>query len=324
MKKAPSGSSYFQCLLQSQTSAKRAVCFTPTKHKLLNDVAQSSSPVKILKMDTNINNNDSIINRGTQISLVKKVSFDVDPRFGEDAVVSLGDLFSLAPGQLINIKCHVATVFDQVTHKMRNGEDVVKQDIIISDMSTSIKLVVYGQDTQLLTAGKSYILRNLRLNSFKNTVFLNTTLTKKFEFEEIDEIAHTSEVSYNTDSTIMCKIAAVDKITIYFHCAKCSKKLLDVNDDDESVILKCVHCSTQMLKSKCRVTLHFTLVLNDIVKNNNIALFFPNDQAFMLNRILDFQCVSEKEIVKTILEFPDILEVKFDVTTKSVISVLKM
>ena len=227
--------------------------------------------------------------------MVRDASFKTDLKLNDDAIVSWGDLFSLVPGQIINVKCHVATIYDSTTHKTRNGEDVVKQDVIISDSSNSIKLVLYGEDIASLTTGKSYILRNLRLNSFKDLVYLNTTLTKKFKVEGIDEIEHITEVSAATDTTVLCKIVGIDKICINFHCTKCNKKLLD-DDVDDSVIFKCVECKAQMLRSNCRISLRFSLVLSDVTKNVNISLFFPNDQAFQLKSIIHTLPVSAAHV----------------------------
>ena len=134
-------------------SAKRAVCFSPKKHPLLNEACESHSPVKISRMTVS-NSNDYMIGDRTQISLTK-ANFKHDEKLQKDAVVSLNDLHSLASGQLLNTKCYIAKVNEASTHKLRTGEDIKKQEIIMSDATSSVKLVLYDEYVGSLVQGKS-------------------------------------------------------------------------------------------------------------------------------------------------------------------------
>ena len=287
---------------------------------MINDASNSETPVKITRMGNNINSNDAIINDYTNITLVRDPTFTADQRFNTDAVVSLGDLLSLAPGQLINLKCHVSKIYEPTTHNTRNG-DIEKQEVIISGESNSIKLVLFGSDVSTLKVNKSYILKNLRLNTFKNTVYLNSTLAQKFDYQEIPEIDHT-EASPETEDKLLCKIVGVISIALKVICIKCDKKIDLV--DVENVLVTCSECNSKMLKSSCRKNMQFSIVVSDISHDKNLSLFFPNDQAFQLKNMIGFSCSSEEEVVKSLLEFPDIFEVTFEVSSKVVLSVSKV
>lgn len=194
IKKAKSGhTQYFNCILQGEGSAKKAVCFSPKKHPLLHDASESHSPVKITRYSLS-KNEEIIIADQTRVTL-SKATFDCDERFQRDAVISLNDLHSLAPGQLLNTKCFVGNTQEVVEQKVRSGDVVQKQEVTISDSTSSVKLILYGDYVNSLTEGKSYLLKNVRLNSFKNTVYLNTSQTLDFIYEEMSEIPHVDDVT---------------------------------------------------------------------------------------------------------------------------------
>ena len=95
---------YFNCVLQSPTSARKAVCFSPKKHKLMNDVAESHSPVKITKVKTDINSNDIVVKNESEIIAAEaSSSFLPDKRLSKEAINSITDLFSLAPRQSVSL-----------------------------------------------------------------------------------------------------------------------------------------------------------------------------------------------------------------------------
>ena len=80
----------FQLYISRRKSCKKAVCFAPRKHKIMINVSESGSPVKISRMRTQINSNDSIINNYTDITLHRDSSFAADQRIISDAVVAIG------------------------------------------------------------------------------------------------------------------------------------------------------------------------------------------------------------------------------------------
>ena len=310
IKKASSGTQYFNCILQGHSSAKRAVCFSPKKHSLLHDASEAHSPVKISKLTVS-KNDDFVIGDRNHISLAK-AAFKVDEKFHKDAVVSLNDLYSLAPGQLLNTNCYVTKVHEETTRKVRNGTDIAKQDVIVADATNSVKVILYGENVGSLCQDKSYLLKNLRLNSFKDTVYLNTAQAVKFDFEEIDEVEHVNDIIAATEAEIFGKIVGVSSIILNFHCTNCDKKLVEY----EGSVVFCQECGSQMLKSKCRTTIGLSIVIcHDSV---NVTLFFPNSQAQQLKAIVDFPTDNDNVIAKALLESDDLLQITFDITSKTV------
>jgi len=273
--------------------------------------------VKISRMKTQINGNDSIINSYTDITLQRDAPFAVDPRFQSDAVVSITDLHSLAPGRIVHVKCYVSKTYEPTMHQTRNG-DLEKQNVIIADNANSIKLVLYGNDVIALQEEKSYILRN----SSKDIVYLNTTLTQKFSFEEIDGIEHINDASVVTDQTIMCKIKGVSSVILNYNCIKCYKKMQSADEDKGSVITS-NQCNSKMINSNCRITSSLSIIVTEIQENTNISFFLANDQSFQLKEIINFP-LNENDLVKALPEFPDIFQVEYDISSKVASSIQKV
>jgi len=73
-------------------------------------------------------------------------------------------------------------------HTSLTDGDVAKQEVVISDSTSSAKLILYGDDVSTLVQEKSHLLKTLRFNSFKDAIYLNSTQVQKFEFEQIDEV----------------------------------------------------------------------------------------------------------------------------------------
>jgi len=321
IKQGGNGKSYFNCVLQGQESARRAVCFSPRKHKMLSQVVDSKSPVKISRLSFNINNTDVILGDRSAVSLVQKASFDPDKRFYSDSVLTLHDLYGLAPGQMV--KCHVSSILEETIYKTRSNENIPRQEVILCDSETSVKLVLYNDDVNTLSLGKSYIIKNVRLHSYKDTMYLNTTTERAFEYEEIDTMSDVRNTNVATEVKILCKIVGVTGIYLNHNCINCSKKITsELNKDDSSLI--CNHCQAIMKLSNCHATVSLSLVLNDISKNTTVTLYFPPDRSQKLQSIVNFSLESDALIAKALLEFPDIFEVTFDFVSKIVLKVLKV
>lgn len=87
-----------------------------------------------------------------------------------------------------------------------------------------MKLVLFGDDVNTLSQGKSYIIKNVRLQSYKDSLYLNTTTERAFEYEEIDTMSDVQNTNIATEVTILCKIFGVTGIYLNHNCINCSKK----------------------------------------------------------------------------------------------------
>ena len=102
-----------------------------------------------------------------------------------------------------------------------------EQTIILLDKHQCKK---YGEDVGTLVEGRSYLLKNLRLNVVKNKCFLNTTLNNKFMFEVIEAINNLSDSTCEEIKVkVICKIIGVSSVKKLFCCPQCMKRGQDDN-----------------------------------------------------------------------------------------------
>ena len=79
---------------------------------------------------------------------------------------------------MVNVKTNVYKFEDYHA----DGGTIPKTEIIQRDNRICLKLTIYGDDTKAgLEEGKCYKLVNVRLNFTRDTIYLNTTLSKRFE-----------------------------------------------------------------------------------------------------------------------------------------------
>lgn len=317
-KASNTGTEYFNCTLQMENSARRAVCFSPGKRKLLAEVDKARSPVKITKHD--ISKGDVVINNRTNISLMDNtaVTFQHDPLLAKDAFVTIKELEKLAPWQLLNIKASVATVNGMTTHQGKDGQSLNKQEVIIRDSTGCCSFYLYGEDSGKLEVGKSYILKNLRLRVVKGSVFLNTSKAEPFLYQMMDNLKDLVEVpSINllTEQTMIGKVSGVSTIKQSFGCMVCGKTGT-VEDKD---IFSCSNCNIKSNVKSVVMRWGLSLLISDVATNEKYVMYFNNDNTHALADALSFDLSSQEEVASSLLrEYLDPVKLLFDITTKEV------
>uniref|UniRef100_A0A7M5WUI7 Uncharacterized protein n=1 Tax=Clytia hemisphaerica TaxID=252671 RepID=A0A7M5WUI7_9CNID len=117
----------------------------------------------------------------------------------------------------------------------------------------------------------------------------------------------------------MAKIIGINSINMSYFCVNCNKRIDTPGDPEE--MQQCMQA--HMFLANCRVSVNFTLVISNIADNARHNIFFNMDKVLQLQNIIPFPLV-ESEMAKILLQFPDIINVSFDIVSKSVISVMKV
>ena len=93
-------------------------------------------------------------------------------------------LNSLAGEQLISIKAEVAQVFGVKTiHTLHQGI-LKRQEVLIRDTTSTTTLILWESYVDTLDAGKTYLLKNLKLKVSRNERYLNTAKDEVFHYAE--------------------------------------------------------------------------------------------------------------------------------------------
>ena len=93
-------------------------------------------------------------------------------------------LEKLAAEQLVTIKAQVAQMSAAKTLRTQHQGVLKKQELLIRDSTTSVKLFLWENNVDMLELNKTYILQNIKIKRSKNEMYLNTTKADKFTFSE--------------------------------------------------------------------------------------------------------------------------------------------
>ena len=211
-------------MVQFQSHAKKAVCFSPEKRARIADFETSKSPAKLSNFDRNP---DIVISRKTRLSAVNPhdVQSQYNTNLATDAVVTLLAVESLAPGQLINTQVEVYHLDDPGSHQTQDGS-LPTQDIIVRDSTAYRKMTLYGEDVGSVKDGTCYLMKNLRLKMRNGIFFLNTTKNEKFYHRKIDPIPNLVNITNLSDVTcvtVVVTIIALQNVLWKFLCPCCNK-----------------------------------------------------------------------------------------------------
>ena len=160
---------------------------------------------------------------------------------------------------------------------------------------------------------------NVRLNITRETMYLNTTLSKPFEYEttkEMDGIDLADGETCQTQSKFIGHVVGVSSIDINHLCPACNRKCTL-----KESLLRCDHCETMLKIPLCESRWFIRIMIKDLATKEVYKLALPNDQVLQVCEILNHERTTEEMFVKRLFEVTEPLIVEFDVVKKIVRSV---
>lgn len=318
MKNAKSSNrKYFDCTLQNKDTTVRAVCFSPEKFSELNTLQKTMTPVKITNYNTSAASSgkeDIIILSKTRISPITSNEIDF-PHLTEltasGILPDLSALEKLAAEQLVTIKAEVAQVSAVKTLHTQYQGVLKKQEVIIRDPTTSVKLLLWENSIEMLELNKTYILQNIKLKRSKKEMYLNTTKADKFTFSETSAFTTplvTIEEDVKTTSTITARILGIQQASQTLACISCNKKVIAI--PDHPILGKCEACKLMQAITSSEANWYMRiLVQNTSANNEKLRLGFNHEYLTKLMEMLqpsfNVKTAKENDILKAILTNPD-------------------
>ena len=202
--------SYITC--QLQTSAKtmeKASCFSLNKAKRLKDASEKKSPVKIKKYDFNNQYNNIVVKNTSYIEeLPGPLKFSRSESH-LSSEIQIGDIKTIKPGELINVKAKVYQLSGTKNVVTENGI-IKKCNAILVDPFGSINMSFWGDDLTCVKDEGTYKFTNVRVreDSFTNEKLLNSA---KSGFEAVECSPFTA-------------VIGVKNVSSYLVCCVCSKE----------------------------------------------------------------------------------------------------
>ena len=259
VKKATSSNrKYFDCTLQNEDNSVRAVCFSTEKHPELKTLQQTKSPVKITNYNTSANNGKEDIILLSKTKITPITSDDSNFPYSGELTAATGilpnllALEKLAAEQLVTIKAQVAQMSSVKTLRTQHQGVLKKQELLIRDTTTSVKLLLWENNVDMLELNKTYILQNIKIKRSKNEMYLNTTKDDKFTFSETTTFTApliAVEDHVKTTSTITARVLGIHQASQTLACVSCHRKVIPVPDDD--VLGQCEACKLTQAINLC-------------------------------------------------------------------------
>lgn len=316
IRKSVDGNDYFECLLQQKDSNQKTICLTPSKKRCLDDAVSSKIPVKISNF--NISGDRMFINSQTMISPrpLEDADFNFNAKLSSDAVLSISDLSEITAGQLVSLKAYVVSVSDSITHHGHQGT-ISKKEAIICDESKTCKLTLYGDDVDAIESGKTYVMKNMRLNRTRNTIYLNTTAKNPFQARPAPAFTNLSKQDCKTESTGCFKIIGVSTVSKSCQCPMCGR----FTTKNEFQQLKCNECKITLREEDCTGKWSVNLAMKEVDSGETVKIFFPNNQTRELAKLMNYEIISQEDFEKKLLQTTIMMDITFDAISKRAIIV---
>ena len=167
-------------------------------------------------------------------------------------IPNISCLEKVASEQLVSLKAHVVEILTVKQVHTQRQENLKKQELIVADPTSWIKLVLWQEYVDSLEEDKTYILDSLRLKKFNNNRYLNTAKAEYFRLKEtetfVDPLMQPHQPLYKT-STITARIVfGVLQATKQLCSLSCSKKVVSLLNGG---LIQCTSCKlTQTLNSR--------------------------------------------------------------------------
>ncbi len=241
-------------MLQTDKWLCRAVCFPPDKESELKTLEKVKSPVRIenCKSKAGLNGKEEfIINKFTTFTALDNsdVNFEHNELLTAGGLVpNISSLEKLAPERLVSVKAHVLHISSVKQVQLQNQGVLKKQEVVLEDPTSWIKLVLWENNVHSLEEATTYILENLRVQKFNNDQYLNTPKDEEIKFKEtekiVDPLVQPDQPLYEESIIPICNVIGVIEVIKHPSGLKCSKKVTILQNS------ALAHCTS----SKCKLT----------------------------------------------------------------------
>ena len=181
---------YFNCNIQRSDRVVRAVCFNPAKRPLLEKYQKGRTAVRLHNITSSIKDDvESIIIQNNTTVQPVVVPFVYQDAATSSSLPSLSSLQEASKGQLVDIKAKVSSITAVKTINSRYGYALQRQEVILVDHTTSIKLILWQEHCNKLEDQKTYALQNLRPKSPMDRN-ISTPQSQRSFFSKRSQLSH--------------------------------------------------------------------------------------------------------------------------------------
>ncbi|CAH3152352.1 unnamed protein product, partial [Porites lobata] len=315
-KAANSQTKYFNCSIQTNDTVVRAVCFNPDKKPHLEKIQKGKTAVTLFNVRSSVKDEveSVVIQNNTKMQPVV-LPFSYKDISMMSSLPSLASLQDVSLEQLVEVKAKLTRLTAVKTQNNRFGQPLQKQEAILVDHTTSIKVILWQEHCNTLTEEKTYRLRNLRIKESYGTRYLNTPKSEHFEFEEIPAFTQTL-------AAMSAKIIGVQTATKSLSCVACKKK---VTIKTSGQIANCQSCKLMQKVNACSPQWILKILFqntNNISEKVAIMLFHQEvTKLATLSSDINLNLISEEELILTLLEMDSEFLITYNTSSNKLIDV---
>lgn len=172
---------------------------------------------------------------------------------------------------------------------MTKGKTLKKQEALITDNSSSIRLVLWENDIKKVESGSSYRLVNVMVKTYQQKKYI--TLNKRSHILPSDEVIEredsVAEIKYEN---VQCPALAIKSVQCFKSCKKCRTKIIPIPGKQ---ITKCSECGLVELLSKSTNRMLANTLFNNGDEEISLVLF--DDKLQQLHKLFCSQQACKKE-----------------------------
>ena len=319
---------YFNCNIQRSDRVVRAVCFNPAKRPLLEKYQKGRTAVRLHNITSSIKDDvESIIIQNNTTVQPVVVPFVYQDAATSSSLPSLSSLQEVSKEQLVDIKAKVSSITAVKTINSRYGYALQRQEVILVDHTTSIKLILWQEHCNKLEDQKTYALQNLRLKESNGSRYLNTPKSEEFLFKEIPAFTQdlaqvTTEIESLTHRKVSAKIIGVQHASKSLSCTSCKKK---VTVKSNGKIANCQYCKMMMRVTSCQPQWFLKVLFQNTQNiNDKLTLTLFNHEVDKLASFLpdvNLNIISEEDFIFHLLDNESSFSITYDTASNKVIEV---
>ena len=233
--------------LQTCKRTFRTICFSPEKHDKCKATFESSSPVKItkfqLKTNCRTNEEEILINRSKlDDPQDEEITFDIielpkQPEYMEN-IISIDEIKNFKPGTPIDVSGRISFQGEVDVLNVR-GNDLRKQESVMTDESGTIRLVLWEADIANVQSELTYNLKRAIIREFDNRKYITLNKQTKISQSLVSVTRSDEDVgNLHKEFNISCPPEGVPPIQMYLSCQKFSNLMVSCSTKN----IKCTKC----------------------------------------------------------------------------------
>ncbi len=198
---------------------------------------------------------------------------DVDLAAIDTKMITLDKLAELPDFQRVTVAVKAVRV-DQPVHVVGGKR---KQEIMLSDSSGKSKLTLWEGDIGKISQGKSYMLRNVRVQSYNGSKYVAMPRDDA-TIETVSDIGEVEEDDQKDDEPQQLKLRNVQVVSVvtletYYRCMSCDGGRVAAKEGSLSNIGYCSKCpATQLLNLSGRAQRSAKLIVAEGSTGNTVTL----------------------------------------------------